>query len=82
MTNRRVELKCSRRTQRARQRSGRPVKGPADLVSDVIARTETSAEISAVKRMYGLVGGVRVGDGLWWRSATVPYSSGRLQRMS
>lgn len=61
------------------------VQGPrVDLVSDVIARTETSAEISAVKRMYGLVGGelMWATDMAAFGHEMASYSSGRLQRMS
>lgn len=61
------------------------VQGPrVEVVSDVIARTETSSEISAVKRMYGLVGGelMWATDMAAFGHEMASYSSGRLQRMS
>lgn len=61
------------------------VQGPQiKLASDVIARTESGAEVTAVERQYGLVGGE-----LMWATdiaafghSMASYSAGRLQRMS
>ncbi|MPV50431.1 MULTISPECIES: FABP family protein [unclassified Pseudactinotalea] len=61
------------------------VAGPrVDLATDLVARTRTGADITAAKRMYGLVGGE-----LMWATdlaafghEMASYSSGRLQRMS
>lgn len=59
--------------------------GPrVDLATDLIARTETGAEITAAKRMYGLVGGelMWATDMAAFGQEMASYSSGRLQRMS
>lgn len=61
------------------------IQGPQiQLASDVIARTESGAEISAVRRQYGLVSGE-----LMWATDLAAfghdmasYSAGRLQRLS
>lgn len=61
------------------------VKGPQiQLASDVIARTETGADIASAQRKYGLVEGE-----LFWATdlaafghEMASYAAGRLQRMS
>lgn len=61
------------------------VQGPkVTLVSDVIARTESGAEISAAKRQYGLVGGELMWaiDMAAFGHEMASYAAGRLQRMS
>jgi hypothetical protein len=56
--------------------------GRIDLVSDLIARTSTAAEVSAASRLYGLV----QGELMWaWDMAAFghpmqPYASARLSR--
>ncbi len=59
------------------------VKGPRiELGTDVVARTEQAAEISAAARMYGLVGGelMWATDMAAYGNEMQSYSSGRLQR--
>ncbi len=61
------------------------VQGPQiALMSDVIARTESGAEIAAVKRQYGLVNGelMWATDMAAFGHEMASYSAGRLQRVS
>lgn len=61
------------------------VQGPQiTLVSDVIARTETGAEVSAAERQYGLVHGelMWATDMAAFGHEMASYSAGRLERMS
>ena len=57
--------------------------GRIDLVSDLIARTATAAEVAAAKRLYGLVNG----ELMWaWDLAAFghpmrTYASARLARL-
>lgn len=61
------------------------VQGPRiSLISDAIARTESGADVSAVKRQYGLVDGelMWATDLAAFGNDMASYSAGRLQRMS
>jgi hypothetical protein len=63
--------------------AGPPANGRIDLVSDLIARTATGAEVTAGKRLYGLV----QGDLMWAHDLAAfgqpmqSYASARLARV-